>query len=50
MEREMVNLKTLYEKEIMRLRQQCEEMNRQRYQLELQNNKLEVSASELQSQ
>lgn len=49
MEREMKNLKSMYEREISKLRQQLDDMSRQKNNLELQNSKLEATASDLQN-
>ena len=49
MEREMKNLKNMYEKEITKLRQQLQDLSKQKSHLELQNSKLEATASDLQS-
>lgn len=49
MEREVKNLKNMYEKEIAKLRQQVQDLFKQKSHLELQNNKLEATASDLQN-
>ena len=49
MEREMKNMKNLYEREITKLRLQLEDLGRQKSSIELQNSKLEATASDLQN-
>ena len=44
----MKNLKSMYEKEISKLRQHLEEFSHQKNMLQLQNSKLEATASDLQ--